>query len=131
MHPTIPNNIIVGVANSGLNIGFHSSTVSYDLGGILGHIRGSLDSIIHKASYLSNVEITSMLTTDAHGVQRYIPVPVITSSDITMNADDVALALAGDPLMTVITALVPLFKGVIVEMVQSIVMTSVKDTINA
>lgn len=56
-------------------MGFHSNNLAYDLGGALGHIRGSLDAVIDNVSYKACVEFQSKLITDAHGVNRYIPSP--------------------------------------------------------
>ena len=69
------DNRLCFAAQQSLSLGFHSNALSYNLGGALGHIRGSLDAVIDNARYEACVEFQSKLVTDAHGVNRYIPAP--------------------------------------------------------
>ena len=108
--------VIEGMARN-VGVGFHSQSISYDLGGALGHIYGSLSASINGMLFNVILRFHECSFSDSFGVDRLIPIPFVDEVAVMIPDDGLQVDLTGDPLFSAITALLPLFKGVIKDQV--------------
>ena len=80
--------VIEGMARN-VGVGFHSQSISYDLGGILGHIYGSLSASINGMLFNVIIRFHEISYSDSFGNDRLIPMPFV---------DEVAVMIPDDGL---------------------------------
>lgn len=94
-----------------MSVHFNSDNLVYDFG-ILGKVYGYLSANVGHMTFEVITRPEYFTTIDEEG-SRILPVPWIDSAAVAIDESQLDIQIWGDPLLTTVSSILPLFKGLI------------------